>query len=179
MNRSSFFITIILLVFLSSCSNKIYFSSSLKSRLSQNNLSINKVQFYNSSKIVLQREVPQNYAELTNNGEIIFEKGRFIEQIIIKKNTPGTCEFVDQDILNISFEEGYNKVLRFRVDASGNFYKLLTKKGLDRKYYLRYDTNQYVVQSGGEFAKLWVHKDQAYIYKATHRVVEGKTVDEN
>lgn len=179
MNKTGFFISIILLITLSSCSNKMYFSSSLKSRLTQNDLSINKVQFYNSVKIVLQREVPKNYAELTSNGEIKFEKGRFIEQIIIKKNTPGTCEFVDQDILNISFEKGYNKVLKFRIDASGNFYKLLTRKGLDRKEYLRYDTNQYIVQSGGEYAKLWVHKNQAYIYKATHRIVEGKTVEEN
>lgn len=178
MQKTGFFITIILVFLLSSCSNKIYFSGGLKSRLAQNNLSINNVQFYNSKKIVLRREVPQDHAEL-NNGEIRFEKGRFIEQIIIKKNTPGTCEFIDQDILNISFEQGYNKVLRFRLDPSGKYYNLLTHKGLNRKGYLRYDTIQYMVQSGGEYAKLWVHKNQAYIYSATHRIVKGKIVDEN
>ena len=177
MQKTGFFITLILLILLSSCSKKIYFSGSLKSRLSENKLSINKVQFYNSKKIVLQREVPQNYAEL-NKGEIRFEKGRFIEQIIIKKNTPGTCEFMDNDVLNVSFEQGYNKVLKFRLDPSGKYYSLLTRTGLNRKGYVRYDTIQYIVQSGGEYAKLWVHKDQAYIYGATHRIVKGKIVDE-
>ena len=178
MKKTGFLICIILIIILNSCSNKIFFSNGLKSRLAQNNLNINKVQFYNSKKIILRREIPQDYAEVSN-GEIIFEKGKFVEQVIIKKYTPGTCEFIDQDILNISFEEGYNKVLRFRLDPTGNYYSLLTHKGLNRKGYLRYDTIQYIVQSGGEYAKLLVRKNQEYIYKATHRVVEGKIVDDN
>lgn len=177
MRKISFFIAISLLLITTSCSNKIYFSSSLKSRLAQNDLSINKVQFYNSKKIVLLREIPQNFAELSK-GEIKFEKGRFIEQIIINKNTPGTCEFVDQEILNISFEEGYNKLLRFRLDPSGKYYSLLTSNGLGRRGYITYDTIRYRIQAGGEFSKLWVHKNQAYINKATHRVLEGKIVDD-
>lgn len=166
----------ILLLILSSCSNRIFFSSSINSRLAQKELSINKVQFYNSQKIILRREVPQDHAEVTN-GRIRFEKGKFIEEIIIKKNTPGTCEFVHQEILNVSFEQGYNKLLRFRADADGKYYSLITHRGIDGKGYLRYDTIQYKVQSGG-FSKLWVRKDQGYVFKASQRVVEGKTVDE-
>ena len=77
------FSTLILFV-LSGCSNKIFFNETLKSRMDNYNLSINKVQFYTSEKIVLRREIPQASAAVTN-GQIHFERGKYIEEVSIKK----------------------------------------------------------------------------------------------
>ncbi|MBC35861.1 MAG: hypothetical protein CL663_07475 [Bacteroidetes bacterium] len=169
------FSTVILFV-LSGCSNKIYFNETLKTRMDNYNLSINKVQFYTSEKIVLRREIPQASAAVTN-GQIHFERGKYIEEVSIKKNTPGTCEFVDHGVLHMSFENDNNKTFKFRIDPSGKFYYLLTFTGMHGEEYLRYDTIQYQVKKG-DMTKLWVRKDQGYIFKATHRVIPGKTIDQ-
>ena len=169
------FSTVILFV-LSGCSNKIFFNETLKSRMDNYNLSINKVQFYTSEKIVLRREIPQASAAVTN-GQIHFERGKYIEEVSIKKNTPGTCEFVDYGVLHMSFEDDNNKTFKFRIDPSGKFYYLLTFTGMHGDEYLRYDTIQYQVTKG-DMTKLWVRKDQGYIFKATHRVIPGKTIDQ-
>ena len=133
-------------------------------------------QFYTSEKIVLRREIPQASAAVTN-GQIHFERGKYIEEVSIKKNTPGTCEFVDHGVLHMSFENDNNKTFKFRIDPSGKFYYLLTFTGMHGEEYLRYDTIQYQVKKG-DMTKLWVRKDQGYIFKATHRVIPGKTIDQ-
>ncbi len=175
---SKLFLIILALVIISSCSNKIYYTTSLNAKVVEKGLSVNKIQFYLSKKIVFTRELPLNNSALAN-GEIKFEDGRLIDQIIIKKNTPGTCEYMDNGFMFMSFEEGDNKLIRFNPDDAGKFYVLYMNQHPDNLGKIRYDTAMYTINKGSFGARLWVRKDQDYILKVTNRVATGKIVKEN
>lgn len=163
---------------LASCSNKIFYSSELNAQVAQKKLDVNKIQFYVSKKIVLKRVLPHNNAELAS-GEIHFEDGKLIDQIIIKKNTPGTCEFIDGGFMFMSFEEGNNKLLKFNQGGNGKYYELFINQNPDKFRRVTYDTAEYIIQRGADYARLWVRKDQDFILKITNRVAEGKKVKES
>jgi len=165
-------------LFLASCSNKIYYTSELNAKVAQRNLTVHKIQFYVSKNIVLKRILPQDNAELAN-GEIRFEDGKLIDQVIIKKNTPGTCEFIDNGFMFMTFEEGGNKLLKFNPSKNGQYYQLFINQDPANFRKVTYDTCVYTIQTGADKARLWVRKDQDYILKVTNRVAEGKKVNEN
>jgi len=166
------------ILFITSCSKKIYYTSDLNAKVAQKNLTVHKIQFYVSKKIILKRILPHDNAELAN-GEIRFEDGKLIDQIIIKKNTPGTCEFIDNGFMFMSFEEGSNKLLKFNPGEKGKYYELFINPDQKSFRKVTYDTAQYVIQRGADNARLWVRKDQDYILKINNRVAEGKKIEEN
>ena len=168
-------ILLISLVF-SSCSNKMYFTNDMRIKLNEHDLAINKVQFYTSDKITFQKVLPFDTAAIAN-GEIKFENGRLIDNIIIKKNTPGTCEFVEDGLLNMAFEAGENKYLIFKVSRSGKYYELLVNQDKNNYGQLVYDNEKYIIQQGSEKARLLVRKDEDYILRVQQRVVKGRKVN--
>lgn len=173
-----YFINIVSLVIISlifiSCSNKIYFTKDMKIRLNQYNLDINKVQFYTSDKISFRKIAPYDSAAIAN-GEIKFANGKYIDKIIIKKNTPGTCEFSEDGLLNIAFEAGEDKYLIFKIDNSGKYYQLLTNKYNYGE--IVYGNEKYIIQPGSERAKLLVRKNEDYLLRIQQRIVKGKKVN--
>ena len=165
-------------LFLASCSNKIYFTNEMRIKLDEYDLEINKVQFYTSKKIAFRRILPYDSAGIAS-GEIRFENGKLIDNIIIKKNTPGTCEFVQDGILNMAFEQGENKYLKFKTNLSGQYYELFVNQDLRNYGELVYDSTKYIIQAGSEKARLLVKKDQDYILKVQQRVIKGRKVNNN
>lgn len=168
-------IILISLVF-SSCSNKIYFTNEMRIKLNEHDLEINKVQFYNSDKITFRKVLPFDTAAIAN-GEIKFENGKMIDDIIIKKNTPGTCEFVEDGLLNMAFEAGENKYLIFKVSRNGKYYELLVNQDENNYGELFYDNEKYIIQPGSEKARLLVKKNEDYILRVQQRVVKGRKVN--
>jgi hypothetical protein len=117
---TNLFLYVIILVLIGSCSNKIFYNTNLNSKVVKKGLNVNKIQFYISKKVVLKRELPLKSSAITD-GEIKFEDGRYVEQIIINKNTPGTCDFMDNGVMFVSFEDGNNKYLKFFPVESGDY----------------------------------------------------------
>ncbi len=168
-------IFLIILAF-ASCSNKIYFTNDMRIKLDDYNLDINKVQFYTSDKITFRKILPYDSAAIAN-GEIKFENGKLIDNIIIKKNTPGTCEFVEDGLLNMTFETGENKYLVFKISKSGKYYELLINQGLNRYGEFLYDNEKYIIQPGSERARLLVKKNEDYLLRVQQRIVKGRKVN--
>lgn len=173
MNKK-YLIVIVLAIMLASCQNKIYFTYDLKKKLEEKELDVKKVQFYNSEKIVLTRSMPHNEAEVTK-GELKFENGKFVEEIIINKNTPGVCKVDDGKILGISFEQG-DKILNFRKNRFNEYYQIDVETQADLVSKILYDSSVYVLQPVGIDAKLMVRKNDRYIYQLQQRVAEGVIV---
>jgi hypothetical protein len=173
---TNLFLYVIFFIIIVSCSNKIFYNTDLNSKVVKKGLNVNKIQFYLSKKVVLKRELPLKSSAITN-GEIQFEDGRYVEQIIINKNTPGTCEFMDDGIMFVSFEDGDNKFLKFFPVESGE-YELFINPDPKNLGTIAYDTAQYVIQPCSARARLWVRKDQYYIFKSSNRVAEGKIISD-
>jgi hypothetical protein len=191
-------VSIFTLLFLSlcfSCSNKIQskkgpekkgedtvyvaFTKALRQRVISNNIDIKKVQFFIDQKLILRRTLGSEKAEV-QSGVILFEKGAYINEIIIPAFTPGVCESVNGDRLRISFEKQGNYI---EFAALNDVYFKLTGSNWDiynGTTDINYENNTYKVQcascsSAGE-AKLVVIKKEIDNMQQMQRVVEGRKV---
>jgi len=163
-----------LLIFVSSCSNTIYFTKEIRYELYRSNLSITKVQFYNSRKIVLKRNL--SYAETKlARGKIKLENGQYIEEIIIPDNTPGVATGQGKNYLNVAFENGRNRELKFKLNTN-NYFQLSPEGWNNNSGKVVYDTLIYVIENGSEKALLKVKKDIIYNFQLKKRIVKGKTI---
>lgn len=166
----------LLLLILSSCNNKMLFTWDLKQKIDQRELDLQKVQFYNSDKITLRRILPHNEA-MVSDGTIKFEDGQYVEEIVIKKETPGICEEASDFVLNVSFEPGDNKTIGFTLNKLTKNYDLYLEQSGNEKGRIVYDSLIYVVQPSKQLPKLLVEKNDVYIYKIDQRVLEGRKVN--
>ena len=170
------FPAVLLLLILSSCNNKMLFTWDLKQKIDQRELDLQKVQFYNSDKITLRRVLPHNEAVVAED-TIKFEDGQYIEEIIIKKETPGICEEASDFDLNISFEPGNNKTIAFSLNKLDKTYELNVAKRGNEKGRIVYDSMVYVVQADKQLPKLMIEKNDVYIYKVDQRILKGRKVN--
>ena len=123
-----------LLLLTALCSCKVLFTQDIRDDLVKNNIDLKKIQYYNSQKIVLSRFLSSTETKVTA-GEVKLEKGKYIEIVEIKKNTPGVCDSIFEDRLNIKFEAGPNKYITFRkTKRYGGYYEMYanewTKKNI-------------------------------------------------
>jgi hypothetical protein len=170
----SFFVAVVSLLMFSSCSNTIYFTKDMRYTLYKSKIPVSNVQFYNSRKIVLKRNL--SYAETkVARGEIKFENGQYVEEIIIPKNTPGVAVGTGRNYLNVAFENGRNRDLKFSLNEK-DLYQL-TPQSWDNDYgKVVYDTLIYFLEPGSDRALLKVKKDNIYNFERKKRVVKGITV---
>ena len=163
-----------LLMLLGSCSKTIYFTQDMRSNLNENYLSIDKVQFYNSRKIILRRNL--SYADTkVARGKINLENGQYVENIIIPKNTPGVAVSEGNEYINVAFEDGANRFLRF-VKNSDNEYQISASKWSDGYGKIKYDTLNYYIEPKSSKALLKVIKDNNFNMQKSTRRLKGKTI---
>ncbi len=169
-----FVISFFLFVLFASCSKTIYFSQDMRNNLKKNYLSIDKIQFYNSRKIILRRNL--SYADTkVARGKIKFENGQYVENIIIPKKTPGVAISEGRDYINVAFEDGDNRFLRFVLNGE-NEYQISASKWNQGYGKVKYDTLFYYIEPKSSKAVLKVIKDDQYnLHKSTRRL-KGKTV---
>ncbi len=67
---------------------------------------LQNLQFYNSDKIVLRRELTKGSRAITGSHKLLVIAGKEIEEVVIEKHTPGVIVGVGAGTLKVSFEEG-------------------------------------------------------------------------
>lgn len=91
---------------------KVVFTEKIRSQIEKNGVSLSKVQFYNSNKIVLKRSLNSEELKVAS-GKITVENGNYVEIIKINKKTPGKCNKSEKDYLSIIFENGPDRYFIF------------------------------------------------------------------
>lgn len=163
------------MLLLSACSQKtIYFTQDTRAKIESNKIDLKDVQFYNSHEIILQRNLSFEETKVAS-GKISIENGEFIEMIILKKLTPGVCESFTNNWLDVSFEKGDNRKLRFILNTEKN-YQVSALEWKNSFGKVSYDTLTYYIKPGGEKALLKVEKNNIFSYDKQERVVEGRTI---
>ncbi len=157
-----------------SCSNTIYFTQRMKHQLHDQGIDLTDVQFYNSRKFTLQRNLSLEETKVAQ-GKIRYENGQFIEQIIIKKNTPGVCEVVNPNSLLVSFEAGDDRNLTFVMNRKEQ-YQLSAEEWQNKFGRVFYDTTYYFILPGGEKTLLKVKKEDIFKTEKKQRVAPGRKV---
>ncbi|MDD3637082.1 MAG: hypothetical protein RBR84_04450 [Bacteroidales bacterium] len=166
---------LLLSLILTGCSPKtIVFTQQIRQKVESDSLNINEVQFYNSHPIVLQRNLTYDETKIAS-GEIQFENGRYIELIQIKKGTPGVCENATHNSLDVSFEAGDNRTLKFMMTPGKN-YQISAIEWKDRFGKVTYDSLTYYLKPGSEKAFLKVKKDHFFKLDKKERIASGRKV---
>ena len=162
------------LMLLSSCSKTIYFTRDMRQNLSKNYLSIDKIQFYNSKKIILRRNL--SYADTkVARGKINFENGQYVEKIIIPKKTPGVAVGEGTNYINVAFEDGNNRFLKFVLNGD-NEYQVSAGKWEQGYGKVKYDTLVYYIEPKSSKAVLKVVKNDNFNLQKNTRRLKGKVI---
>jgi hypothetical protein len=160
---------------LSSCSKDIYFTQEIRKNLRKHHVDLRKVQFYNSKKIVLKRDLTYEETKVAR-GTIKLENGHYVEEIIIPKLTPGVVEDSSRNNLQVAFEEGKNRGLSFVLNDKKKYQisAQVWSKGFGK---IAYDTLVYFIEPSSDKAMLKVKKDDIYNFQKKVRKVTGKQVE--
>ena len=184
-------LSIILILALSSCSTlqKSYFTVDTRKRVEERAIPVEKLQFYVDKDLELRRELTARDAKVTS-GKVVFENGKYVNIILLKAGTLGVCTQALNNTLDISFENGDNKNIRFNVPeraASSMVYSLFADQWINR--YSSYDPNVsqvgkivydgdiYFMRFTGDRPKLMIKKTAKDKYEINTRVMKGRKVD--
>jgi len=178
-------ILIFLFLALTSCHTpRAYFTKEIKTELEKQAISISDIQFYIDSDVELRRELSSGNAAVSS-GKVIFENGKYINLILIKKDTPGLCISKNKPVIDISFEEGEGKYLGFEEsEEQTTTYYVLASTTEPNPHYLKilhtvdYEGQKYTIENG-RFAKLMINKSIIQKLKITKRVLKGRKLTKN
>lgn len=164
------------LTLLLSCSSSktLYFSHQLRENVAASDIDLQDIQFYNSQKIVIERQITSEETKVAS-GKIRFENGQFIERIIIKKNTPGICESFNESVVEVAFEQGDNRALKFVRNARDK-YQISALEWEGKFGRISYDTTFFFIVPGSEKALLKVKKEDITKFNKQERVAPGRSV---
>ena len=98
-----------------------------------------------------------------------------MENIIIPKKTPGVAISEGDNYINVAFEDGANRFLRF-VKNSDNEYQISASKWNNGYGKIKYDTLYYYIEPKSSKAVLKVIKDDNYNLQKGTRRLKGKTI---
>lgn len=167
-------VLITLSLVISSCSNLIYFTEDVRDNLDYNKLNVEKVQFYNSDKIVLKRNLSKEETQIAK-GTIRFENGEYYEEVIIPKKTKGVAIRKGTEFLRVAFETGDNRSLRFDLNEDSK-YQISADNWNDNYGCIVYDTTTYFIIPSSSSTVLMVNKEFVSNYEKQRRVLKGRSV---
>ncbi len=182
---------VIFVLALSSCSTsqKSYFSVDTRKRVEERSIPVEKLQFYIDKDVELRRELAARDAKVTS-GKVVFENGKYVNIVLLKAGTQGVCTMAFNNKLEISFENGENKNIRFGVpekagsaaiyslfadewtNSYGTYNPTVTQVGK-----IVYDGDLYYMHFNGERPKLMIEKTAKDKYQVNTRVMSGRKVE--
>ncbi len=140
---------------------------------------LKQVQFYLSSDIVIERKLG-NETSTIKNGKVRIVNGERIEEVIIKKGTPGilVSNTVDNR-LGISFEDGDDRYLMFGPNkGKGGRYYLLASDWQNDVGKVQYEGQTYFCTPASGKAFLTLDLKKLYQTEKDQRKAKGRKVGE-
>ena len=166
--------------FLNSCGPKLTpFTQKLYDENNWSDDELKRIQFYTSDDIILFRELTRGESEIVS-GEIKIRNGRKIDEVVIRKGTPGVLMFrPKEDKFAISFEaENDDGYLIFGAAKRRSGQYRLFAKDWNRSFgKVTYDGKTYRTSSESQYATLMVDLKRIRDTKVQKRVAKGRTVD--
>jgi hypothetical protein len=184
-------ILIVPFIFLSGCetSNQLStngnlyvpFTKDLLDRINSNNLDIKKVQFFIDQRLILRRTLGSQKSNI-KGGQILFENGLYVHEVIIPKYTPGVCDGFDGDRISISFEMQNNDIKFGPHGNNQESFTLSARNWNNGTGEITYDNATYTVKCAAcpnvAVTTLLVKKSEAHKLKKTQRIVKGRRVSD-
>ena len=170
----------ILFIFLSSsCSPRLSpFTQKLYEENDWAEEDLKRIQFYLSEDIILRREATSGRSTI-QGGEIKMVDGKKVEEIVIRKGTPGLLLFTPKkNRFAVSFESGNDdRYLMFGPNPkAGNHYVLLASDWKRSRGKVSYDGKTYWTPNESAYAALLVDLKKVRKVSVKSRTAKGRTV---
>jgi hypothetical protein len=162
----------------SSCSPKIPFTQSIREQYKLTPEELRGIQFYVSDQVVLRRAESNTAQKTTEEGRLIIESGKSIEQFTIRNGTRGALERVpDGKNLMISFEEGAERQLVFGSGQSrSGYYSLQALSWEDGRGLINYAGQSWYATEQSRNAILLFKMKSIRKLRVDTKVAKGKRV---
>jgi len=139
-----------------------------------------QLQYFVSERLVLQREANSRDGAVTQ-GRIKVRRGRFVEQIVVPRKTPGVAVDWGEDWVAVSFEA--DSAIVFAIDGrdgtpkDGDVYHLRTRRDpAGGPITISMRGEQYEVRNGHN-ARLTVRRESKTNRSRRRRVMRGRTIE--
>lgn len=139
---------------------------------------LKRIQFYLSEDVVLRRDMTGGNVEIVQ-GEIKVVDGRKVEQIVIRKGTPGVLVTLPKENrFAVSFEpDDDTKFLMFGPNEKlGRKYTLLAADWKKHTGVISYGDQKYYTDGHNGLAALMVNLNKMYHEQRKSHVAKGRTV---
>lgn len=173
------FLSLVLLIGLSSCSTQLRpLTKNLYQDFNFSDRKMKQIQFYLSEDIVLFR-TSQSGESTIENGSIRMVNGQKIEEIRIRKGTPGVFAFSpEQDKLAISFDQSDELYLVFGPNPrQSNRYVLLAKNWNNGSGNVSYGGEQFKVRANSAIAGLMLDVKNLNNTQINRTVAKGRRIE--
>ncbi len=172
-------LTIVSLTFsLTSCSKKLtYFSERLQKEYNWSENELERIQFYVSQDIRLYKSSSSGNSRI-EGGKIKVKDNSRINEVLIKRGTPGTLVFSpNEKRFAVSFENDDDNFLMFGPSAKNNGrYTLLAKDWQRNNGIITYGGQEYRTNSESAYAALMVDIKKAKNSTVKRKTAKGRTV---
>lgn len=178
MKKISFLFAAVILLGFSSCSPTLRpFTQRLYEENEWSESELKRVQFYLSQDIVLRRQASRASSRI-EEGAIKVRNGRKVEEVVIRKGTPGVLLFIPKDErFAVSFEDN-DKFLMFGPNPkAGDRYVLLASDWNNRQGKVTYGEGKYWVDANNGIASLMVDLKRVRNTSVKSRTVGGRKVN--
>ena len=179
MNVTKLFVYLGLFLFVSSCAPTLTpYTQRLHKENQWTDDELRRIQFYVSEDIVMRRQVSGGTSEIIS-GEIKIVDGREMEEIVIRRGTPGILVFHPKsERFGISFEEGGDeKYLVFGPNPkAGGRFVLLASEWKRREGEVTYDGRKYRVSSASAYSSLMVDLKKIRKTSVRSRTASGRKI---
>ncbi len=167
------------LFMLSSCSSRLtYFTQDLQNQYRWSDDELRKIQFYLSRDVVLKRELTGGSSDIVS-GKIKVEDGRRIEEVVIRKGTPGAFIFSPKsERFAVSFEDNDDNFLMFGPSPKYSDRFVVLASDWDRRSgEVTYGGKKWRVSSEAAYAALLVDLRKISKVDVNSRVAKGRKVN--
>jgi len=167
-----------LLALLASCSPKIPFTQQIREQNKLTPEEIKGIQFYLSDPVALRRGEEDASKKSTEQGTLVIERGRSLDQISFRANTPGAVEgVVDQSTLKVAFEDGPENYLVFGSSRNrSGYYALQAFSWEDGRGKINYGGKTWYTNRGSDQAILMFKMKSIKRLRINDKVAKGKKV---
>jgi hypothetical protein len=174
--RIAIFLFSILLT-VTSCKNLVPYTDSLRTQNGWSDNQVKRIQFYTSRDIILQRQVTTDETAI-EGGKIKIRDGKKVEEIIIKRGTPGVVTSIPNATkLLVSFEKDDNYYLSFGVNPEQSTrFVLLASEWSNGIGKVTYDGKNFFTSPDGAYTSLLVDLRKIQNVELNQRVAKGRKI---
>ncbi len=178
--KKLFLLSAIVVIFSSCFRNLAPFTENLNVENKWTEEELKRIQFYLSDDVIIHREITEVNSKITA-GEVKMVKGKQIQEVVIKRGTPGILTYKEgEQNFAVSFEEGADdRSLKFVPDKrNDNRYGLHVSSWAKGKKVgkVNYDGEEYLINRESAMAFLMVDLKQINKLSVSKRTAKGRKI---